>query len=126
MMGSCMNSTRLQSLLTIALVAGLSACSGGNAHMQAGFKALQQGDYSRAEPELKQALADDPSDPFSKLNLGAVYQNTGRADQAVPLYRDVLVSGKDIYPKRTSGAATPRQSLAEIAQDNLSKIPASR
>lgn len=110
-------------LIASAILAALSACAGGDPHAEAGFRALQKADYAKAEPELKAALAAHPGDPYATLNLGAVYQNTGRADLAVPLFREVLKSGANLYPTRTAGNATKQQSLADIARANLTLIP---
>ena len=110
-------------VIASVLLSGLAACAGGDPHAEAGFRALQKADYAAAEPELKQALAAHPGDAYATLNLGAVYQNTGRADLAVPLYREVLKTGANLYPTRTAGSATKQQSLADIARANLARIP---
>jgi len=110
-------------VLASALLATLSACADGDPHAEAGFRALQKADYATAEPELKAALAAHPGDPYATLNLGAVYQNTGRPDLAAPLYREVLKTGANLYPTRTAGNATKQQSLADIARANLARIP---
>ena len=116
--------TRAAKIIIASLVlSGLSACAGGNSHAEAGFRALQKADYAAAEPELKQALAANPGDPYATLNLGAVYQNTGRASLAVPLYREVLKTGANLYADRTAGSASEKQSLADIARANLARIP---
>ncbi len=47
-----------------------------------GFRYLKQGHYAEAEKYLEQALSENPNNPYAILNLGAVYQNTGRAEKA--------------------------------------------
>ncbi|HZU62998.1 MAG TPA: hypothetical protein VFF98_04885 [Novosphingobium sp.] len=110
---------------TLALLSlPLAACSAGNVHTNRGFAALSKTHYADAESELKLALQDNPNDPFALLNMGAVLQNTGRGQQAVPYYLRVQAEAKHVYPQRTSGDTSARHSLAEIATQNLTKLAA--
>ena len=82
-------------------------------------------DYVIAETEFKEALADDEDNPYAQLNLGAVYQNTGRPQLAIPLYQKVLETGKDVRPTRKANSEKADKekkdpTLAELAQANLS------
>lgn len=108
------------------LLVGSAACSTVNKHVTKGFEAFTENDYTIAEKEFLEAIKDDEDDPYAQLNLGALYQATGRPQMAVPLYIKVLESGKNIRPNRKSLANTKEASptLAEMAQANLDAIVA--
>ena len=65
-----------------------------------GFQYLQRGDYAQAEKYLDQALSENPNNPYAILNLGAVYQNTGRAEKARKTYEKLIT----LNPSDVSGA----------------------
>lgn len=108
------------------LLVGSAACSTVNKHVTKGFEAFTENDYTIAEKEFLEAIKDDEDDPYAQLNLGALYQATGRPQMAVPLYTKVLETGKNIRPNRKSLANTKEASptLAEMAQANLDAIVA--
>ncbi|MGE3277327.1 MAG: hypothetical protein AB7O67_19605 [Vicinamibacterales bacterium] len=111
----------------LALAAVLSAgCAWRMSHIQKGFDAFTDLDYVTAEKEFSEALEDDPDNPYAQLNLGAVFQNTGRPLLAIPLYQKVLVTGKDVRPTKKANAEDDEENptLAELAQQNLDKLKA--
>jgi len=113
--------------VAIVLLVGLVACRTVNKHVSKGFDAYTKLDYTLAEKEFLEAMKDDDNDPYAQLNLGALYQATGRPQMAVPLYIKVLESGKNIRPNRkTANSRTNVSSptLAEIAQANLDALAA--
>lgn len=112
--------------VAVALLVGSAACSTVNKHVTKGFEAFTENDYTIAEKEFLEAIKDDEDDPYAQLNLGALYQATGRPQMAVPLYIKVLETGKNIRPNRKSLANTKEASptLAEMAQANLDAIVA--
>jgi tetratricopeptide (TPR) repeat protein len=113
--------------LAVVLLVGSAACSTVNKHVSKGFDAYAKYDYALAEKEFLKAIEDDKDDPYAQLNLGALYQATGRPQLAVDLYMKVLETGKNIRPNRKTAnsktqAASP--TLAEIAQANLNALAA--
>jgi len=113
--------------VAVMLLVGSAACSTVNKHVSKGFEAYQKFDYATAEIEFKKALEDDKDDPYAQLNMGALYQATGRPQLAIELYKLVLDSGKNIRPNRKTANAKTQQSsptLAEIAQANLAALSA--
>ncbi len=86
------------------------------------FKAVRAKNWQRAEPLLKKALRRNPDDLYARLNLGLVYQKTGRARQAVPHLRRVAREGDGIHPPRVTDNALKNWTLADIAQHNLQRI----
>jgi Flp pilus assembly protein TadD len=59
------------------------------------FEAIQAGNWTQAESELRAGLAKTPSDPMKLLNLAYVLQKSGRADEAAGVYGQVLQLDRD-------------------------------
>ncbi|WP_303906010.1 SPOR domain-containing protein [Thiohalomonas denitrificans] len=111
-------------LVALALPLLVAGCASGPTRdvelSDKGYHAMVAGDMEKAETLLTQAVAENPNNPHALLNLGALYQNTGRAEEAVPLYERVL----DIVAASDSESITePRrkelQRLDRIARENL-------
>ena len=54
------------------------------------FSAIQAGQWSQAEVQLRQELVSNPNDPMRLVNLAFVLQRQGRAGEAADVYRQVL------------------------------------
>ena len=63
-----------------------------------GFAELSNGNYPQAEANLLVALDLNPENPFALLNLGVVYQDTGRTSEAVEIYERLL----ELTPEETA------------------------
>jgi hypothetical protein len=87
-----------------------------------GFIELSKGNYSMAEANLLVSLDIEPNNPYSLLNLGAVYQDTGRAWQAAEMYEKLL----ELNPEQTAIQSNKKgyigRSLVEIAKENLRNL----
>lgn len=105
---------------TLAIAAG--ACATKFTAVDRGFEAFSKQDYVTAEREFTEALRDNPNNPYAQLNMAAVYQNTGRLQEAIPLYEKVLVTGRRIRPSRKANTTKGNPTLAELAQANLNAI----
>lgn len=79
---------------TILLAGALFATSAGAQTQEQtyGFNAIQRGDLTAAEARLIAQRAAEPNEPSVLINLAHVYAKTGRFDQAMTLYRQVLSS----------------------------------
>ena len=64
-------------------------------------------------------VAQSPGDPYLQLDLATAYQGMGRMDLAEPLYRKVLVDGRNVVPMVTTNAGDEGKTLATIACENL-------
>jgi Flp pilus assembly protein TadD len=90
-----------------------------------GYHALSRRDLACAERLSLDARSKDMKDPYAALNLGAVYQRTGRLDQARLEYDAVLQldSASDSKALELAHLATREQLLsrrpADIARHNL-------
>ncbi|MFQ5783341.1 MAG: tetratricopeptide repeat protein [Alphaproteobacteria bacterium] len=87
-----------------------------------GYAAIAAGNLTLAETHLNSALAINPHNPYALLNLGVVYQSTGRAAEAQALYRKVIA----LNPAATAITATRENhiglGLVEIAHNNLAGL----
>lgn len=86
---------RIVSLTALAAFS-LSACAMNRAAplAEAGYQpgalavaAIERGDWTRAEMLLTDTQRGNPDDPARLINLGKVYWETGRQDQARALWR---------------------------------------
>jgi Flp pilus assembly protein TadD len=93
-----------------------------------GYHALAKKDLVCAERLTMDARQKDLKDPYAALNLGAIYQRSGRIDQARDLYSTVITldSSNDSSSSEQSHLATRDQQVnkrpADIARHNLALI----
>ena len=79
-------------LLLIGIAFVLVGCGGSSYVAQdmflvnQGFEELSNSNYLEAEAYLLAALDVNPNNPYTLLNLGVVYQDTGRIKEAVQMY----------------------------------------
>ena len=89
-----------------------------------GFAAIAEGNLGLAETYLDAALAINPNNPYALLNLGVVYQHTGRMPAARKLYNKLTV----LDPADTAVTATRERQvgtrLVDIARSNLAQLDA--
>jgi len=62
----------------------------GNSHSFLGYSLACQGKYGEAEKELRKTLEIEPDHPYALPNLGHVLYASGKASEAVPLFRRVV------------------------------------
>jgi outer membrane protein OmpA-like peptidoglycan-associated protein len=123
---------KISQKLLILFVCGLTACSAlGTSSsgtkekelVENGYIALSAGDYRTAENLLERALTINAKNPFTWLNLGVVYQDTQRYDEARQAYQTVI----DLNPSQTAKASNVNgysgKSLVDIARINLANLP---
>lgn len=97
----------------------------------AGYKALEAERFDCAERLLSQARIMDSKDPYVQLNLGVVYQRTGRQEQARAAYMETikLDSLGDGGQSEVAIVATQEEAIgrkmhpSEIARHNLNLLP---
>jgi Flp pilus assembly protein TadD len=103
----------------------LSACASTDQRLaDKGFEAIENGQLVDAERVLTEALDSNPDNPYALLNLGAVYQRTGRFDQAQEMFERVIALDPQEVPARRSKFVQASKTLREIAEDNLKTLPA--
>ncbi|WCT72024.1 tetratricopeptide repeat protein [Sphingomonas naphthae] len=92
----------MRSILAFAalVAAPLTAAA---AQDQVAFRAITKADYTAAETQLAAQVAAGQREPGVLLNLAAVYNKTGRAAEAVALYR-MVQSEQNVLMETASGA----------------------
>ena len=113
-------------LLAIALIC--VGCSGSSyitqdtylAHQ--GFLELSKGNYAMAEANLLTSLDIDPHNPYALLNLGAVYQDTGRTWQAIEMYEKIIELNPEQTAVESNNDKYKGKNLVEIAKKNLRSL----
>lgn len=80
-----------------------------------GVSAILQGNYSQAEAQLAALQGVQSDDPARLLNLGQVYQRTGRMDEAAAAYRAARDSRHPFDVVLASGKVMSTRDVALIA-----------
>ncbi len=119
---------RLLLILSLLPMLLLTACaSGPERHAPSthrGYEAVKAGQLGEAQELLQAAMARDPGDPYTLLNLAALYHNTGRHDDARHLYGRVIALGSTEEVPRGTYPAESSRSITAIAQRRLDELMA--
>jgi tetratricopeptide (TPR) repeat protein len=117
----------MKAFASIILLIMLSGCGmNGQASMpydmtiaNEGYEAMIRQDYDKAEAFFDLALSVNPENPYALLNLGVVYQNTGRIEQAKKMYQKVIELNSAMTAAHTTDTNYRGKTLSEIAETNL-------
>lgn len=86
------------------------------------FEQMLAGDYESAEATLEVARSINPDNPYVLLNLGVLYQNTGRADKAREMYvRIILLNPPEVAGDSNVKAAQGKK-VVDLAKQNLENL----
>lgn len=124
---TCVGSGGLSLALMLALTGALSAiavtgCTTttcDNRLAVSGYEYIEEGDLGAAEHVLNAALDLNPDNSYALLNLGVVYEKTGRTADAREMYNRVVEIDSDDTASRTTVAAEEGKALTDIAKRNL-------
>jgi general secretion pathway protein D len=105
------------------LIVGCATTGVGMDDVNKGYEYLKSNEYAQAESYFQRALDADPNNPYALLDLGVVYQNTGRVKKARAMYRKVIHINAQDMPERVTKKGMRGQSLSDIARKNLSTLP---
>ncbi len=105
------------------ILAGCASSRGGMNLVNTGFNHIEKGEFVDAETVLTEAVQKYPDNPYAVLDLGTVYQRTGRFDQAREMFEKVIAMDAKDNPSRRSKFVDPNKNLTQIAQDNLKTLP---
>jgi Flp pilus assembly protein TadD len=120
----------MKALVSILLIIMLSGC-GLNSQAELpydmtiankGYQAMIERNYEEAEAFFDLALSINPYNPYALLNLGVVYHNTGRFEQAKQMYRKVIELKSMQKALHTTDNKFRGKTLSEIAEKNLRAI----
>lgn len=114
---------RISALAALAAIA-LSACAGkdqavaveqGYQRGALGVAALDRGDWAAAEAQLGELRGLRSDDPARLINLGKVYAETGRVEDAVAVWRLALESKRPVEVVTAEGRVAMTDQLAREA-----------
>ena len=88
-----------------------------------GFSHIEKGELAEAERALTESLQEDPNNAYAILNMGTVYQRTGRFDQAREMFDKVIAMNATQNPTKRSKFIEDSLNLKEIAEVNLRTLP---
>ena len=112
-------------LAIFALTLFLSGCAtttSDMAYSDRGFEELSKHSYQKAEEYLEKALEINPNNPYAILNMGVVYQNTGRPEKAREMYNKVIEMDSKAAASRSNKDWAVGKELADIARKNLQTL----
>jgi Tfp pilus assembly protein PilF len=116
-----MKLVKTTAFLVIALT-GCATMTEDNRLAKSGFDYIEQGNMSAAERQLNAALDTNPDNPYALLNLGVVYQATGRTGDARDQYLRVMESNTTATAGRSTVSAERGRKLVDIAARNLDTL----
>jgi Flp pilus assembly protein TadD len=114
---------RKSALAALAAIA-LSACAGkqpglmveqGYQRGALGVAAIDRGDWIAAEAQLSELRGLRSDDPARLINLGRVYAETGRVDDAMTVWRLALASERHFEVVTAQGRIVSTDRLAQEA-----------
>jgi general secretion pathway protein D len=84
-----------------------------------GLKEVKKGNFQEAEKYLQKALSIKPDNPYAVLNMGVVYFNTDRKEQARENFNKVIsIAEKENAQDSNENWAVGKE-LVEISKRNL-------
>jgi tetratricopeptide (TPR) repeat protein len=95
-----------------------------------GYHAIEKNDLVCAERLTAEARRVDPKDPYAALNLGAIYQRTGRIEMARSEYQKTIAleEGDGKSSEKSEGATiatidhAKNKTPGDIAKRNLERL----
>jgi|GEM_PF-4621409 len=108
--------------LTFALAFALGGCASATKDMQLvdrGAGAFVAGDPAEAERQLRAALEINPDNGYALITLAAVFERTGRMDEARKLYAEAAARGGAAGPGPLGVEGAERAALAALARERL-------
>jgi Flp pilus assembly protein TadD len=80
-----------------------------------GVAAMNRGDFAKAENLLNEKRGVKGNDPARLINLGTVYMETGRAGDAVAVWRQALAAERHYMVETGDGRVASTEQLAREA-----------
>ena len=107
------------SILSAGLFTGCATTGSDMAYSNRGFEELSKHNYTKAEEYLEKALEINSNNAYAILNMGVVYQNTGRPEKARQMYQKVIDLESQDSAERSNEDWARGKKLSEIAKKNL-------
>jgi general secretion pathway protein D len=87
-----------------------------------GLDYIKDGNYQKAEEYLQRALKINPDNPYAVLNMGVVYYETGRKEQAREMFNKVLSLAQKEKAEHSNKDWAVGEDLTDIAKKNLANM----
>jgi general secretion pathway protein D len=87
-----------------------------------GLGEIKDGHYQEAEKYLQRALSINPDNPYAILNMGVVYYETGRKEQAREMFNKVLSIAEQEKAEQSNQDWAVGRDVTEIAKKNLENM----
>jgi general secretion pathway protein D len=87
-----------------------------------GLGEIKEGHYQEAEKYLQKALSINPNNPYAILNMGVVYYETGRKEQAREMFNKVLSVAEKEKAEQSNKDWAVGKDVIEIAKKNLENM----
>lgn len=87
-----------------------------------GIQELSKGNYQKAELYFDGALSVNPDNLYALLNMGVIYQITGRSEKACQTYEKIIALDLKEERKQRQKDLVAGKPLVEIARENLEII----
>ncbi len=87
-----------------------------------GYAEYLRNNYELAETNFLVALDINPNNPYALLNMGALYQDTGRTVQAIQMYEKVVELNPEEVAVQSNKEEFAGITLVEIVKVNLSSL----
>jgi Flp pilus assembly protein TadD len=115
-------------LLSACATASPSLVEQGYERGALGVAALHRGDLATAETLLNEKRGVRGDDPARLINLGSVYMQTGRTEEAVAAWRQALHSDKHVTVETANGRVVSTEQLAReaLARHEIRIVTATR
>lgn len=84
-----------------------------------GLREIKRGNYKEAEKLLDKALSKNPDNTYAILNMGVVYFNTDRREQAREMFNKVISKAEKGKAQDSNESWALGKELVEIAKKNL-------
>jgi hypothetical protein len=113
------------SVLLMLGIAGVIGCATQDMELSnEGFQSISEKNYGQAETSLERALSINPENPYALLNMGVVYQETGRLDKARQMYEKLIALQPKDVAEQSNTESFSGKGLADIARENLKLLDA--
>ena len=86
------------------------------------FDLMLKGDYEQAEATLEVAQSINPDNPYVLLNLGVVYQNTGRVEKAREMYVRIILMNPQEIAGDSNVEDVQGKKIVDLAKQNLENL----
>lgn len=87
-----------------------------------GFKRIQEKDYAGSINYLKLAIAEDPRDQLSLINLAVAYAGEGQYEKSLKIYIYLANNFSDCRIKMTSDSNDDKPMLSELIYRNIEQM----